>query len=183
MKRLFGAIVVAALLGGTPAAKAGLETFDFTVTATTGPLAGATSTGSFSFDTAIIPTGGGSGNVIRDGLLSSLTFTWNGIAYTAATANTHALMFDATGALVGALFGNNCNSSGCIIVPGFDDWAVGWLGGGTFSSFEYSTPDSRFFEQGTLVISPATAVPEPGTLAVMGAGLAAMAFLRRRAKQ
>ena len=59
-----------------------LITSDFTVTATSGPLKGDVSTGSFTFNSSIIPAGGG---VVLDcGLFTDLSFTWDGIAYAAS---------------------------------------------------------------------------------------------------
>ena len=59
-------------------------TYDFTVTATNGPLSGDVSNGSFTFNSSIIPTGGGV--VAASGLSTDLSFTWDGIAYTASSS-------------------------------------------------------------------------------------------------
>jgi len=56
-----------------------LRTYDFTVTADTGPLRGDVATGSFTFNSKIIPAGGGS--LLEFGLLTDLAFTWNGMFY------------------------------------------------------------------------------------------------------
>ena len=56
-----------------------LTTYDFTVTADTGPLSGDVANGSFSFNTSIIPRGGG--GLPESGLLTDLSFTWNGVTY------------------------------------------------------------------------------------------------------
>jgi hypothetical protein len=59
-------------------------TYDFTVTATNGPLSGDVSNGRFTFNSSIIPTGGGV--VAASGLSTDLSFTWDGIAYTASSS-------------------------------------------------------------------------------------------------
>ncbi len=59
-------------------------TYDFTVTATNGPLSGDVSNGTFTFNSSIIPTGGGV--VAASGLSTDLSFTWDGIAYTASSS-------------------------------------------------------------------------------------------------
>jgi hypothetical protein len=74
-------------------AKASLITYDFTVTATSGPLEGAVAHGTFSYDSSSIVPGNFN---VATGLLTSLSFSWNGVAYTQATANTGFLGFDAS---------------------------------------------------------------------------------------
>ena len=96
--------------------------YTFTVTATSGPLAGTTATGTFSYDTSSIVPGGTNANT---GLLTALNFTWDGITYNQTTANTGFLEFDTTGALTQDLFGNNCFPGGsCAAVPPFEQWLV-----------------------------------------------------------
>jgi len=84
MKKILLTIVVLGLLsaGGVTAAFADTLTVQFTVQATTGSLNGTTASGSFSFDSSIIPVGGK--EIDQVGLLTNLSFTWNGISYTAA---------------------------------------------------------------------------------------------------
>jgi hypothetical protein len=60
-------------------AEAHAVTYAFTVTATDGPLIGTTATGTFTYDTSIVPPGGGS--VGGTNLLTTLNFTWDGITY------------------------------------------------------------------------------------------------------
>jgi hypothetical protein len=54
-----------------------------------------TQSGHFSFDSSIIPVGGG--GLFTTGLLDDLALTWNGVTYDASTANTGDLQFDAAG--------------------------------------------------------------------------------------
>jgi len=96
--------------------------YDFTVNGgLTGPLAGVTSTGSFTINNSIIPSSGG--EVVQKGLLTNLAFTWNGITYSASTANTGFVDFSSSGALDNAVFGNACGV-GCG-VQGPNNWFVG----------------------------------------------------------
>jgi hypothetical protein len=59
-------------------------TYDFAVTANSGPLSGAVASGSFTFNSGIIPAGGGL--VPASGLLTDLSFTWDGVPYTASSS-------------------------------------------------------------------------------------------------
>ena len=60
-------------------AQSNLITYDFTVTAISGPLSGDLANGSFTFSSSIIPAGGGV--VPASGLLTDLSFTWDGVPY------------------------------------------------------------------------------------------------------
>lgn len=59
-------------------------TYDFTITATSGPLSGDIANGSFTFNRSIIPAGGGV--VPATGLLMDLSFTWDGVPYSASSS-------------------------------------------------------------------------------------------------
>jgi hypothetical protein len=59
-------------------------TYDFTVTATSGPLSGEVANGSFTFNSSIIPAGGGV--VPASGLLTDLSFTWDKVPYTLSSS-------------------------------------------------------------------------------------------------
>jgi hypothetical protein len=135
--------------------------YSFSVTATNGPLAGDTENGTFTYDSSSIVPGGENDNT---GLLTALTFTWNGIAYNQTTANTGAIAFDGSGNLTAILFGNNCGAGHCTVGPSTNDWTFG-------DSFLYATPQTTDFFDGTVTLTLVPAVPEPSTLALLGVGI------------
>lgn len=183
---LLRCVIIALAVAASPvAAKAGLITYDFSVTATTGPLAGTSSSGSFSFDSSIIPAGGG--EIDQNPFITALNFTWHGVSYTAATANACQAFFSATGALVGISFSGQNFPGGCGVESGHEAWNVEWLQQSEFFSadffvFTYAVPGHFGDEFGTASLTPAAAVPEPSTLVLFGAGLVALGHLLRRRK-
>ena len=123
-------------------ANASPVTYDFTVTATSGPLSGVTATGSFTFDSSLeVPK-----EFDQTVPLKSLHFTWNGITYSAATANIGNLLFDSSGALKSADFGDHCHG-GCGVAHNTNDW---WVNGG--NHFLYSTPSYQRVGFGTVTL-------------------------------
>jgi hypothetical protein len=177
MRSMFSpALVLCGLIGmlaWVPCACADELTYDFTVTATSGPLSGTVSSGSFSFDSSVIvpagppatscrpstspcpPTGGG---VAGSHLLDALDFTWDSIAYNATTANTGFLNFDSSGNLISFCFGDYAGAGGCAVRAGFEEWDVD---GSEFAPVSGETP-------------------EPGTLVLLGTGLLSVLALGLR---
>ncbi|HEV2199409.1 MAG TPA: PEP-CTERM sorting domain-containing protein [Bryobacteraceae bacterium] len=157
-----------------PGAHATTIFYDFTMTATTGPLSGDTASGTFSYDSSSITPGTVNNST---GLLTSLNITWDGITYTQATANTGGLSFDGGGNLIDALFGTNCSAGSCSVTAGNEQWDVA-VGS---SIFDYTVPsDSQNTFGGTSSFSE---VPEPSTMVLLSAGfggLLALAAIRRR---
>ncbi len=116
--------------------------YKFSVTATSGPLMGVTAVGTFAFDSSIIPVGGA--HVPGAWLLTDLNFTWHGIAYNAATANTGWLDFNSLGYLTGVNFGNNHSAQGTQVDLGQEQWMAS-----TNAAFKYSILDGSDIWDGT----------------------------------
>jgi hypothetical protein len=173
---------------------------NFTVTATSGPLLGTVASGTFAFNSSIIPVGGGQLN--ETGLLTDLTFSWGGIAFDALPgspspfsthANTGSLDFSADGTLTGFFFGNDCAANLCIVSTGANNWDV--IGG--FNSpdgaFTYGSPSTPGVYRGTVTFTtppgPGTPgptpapVPEPATVVLVGAGLISTFAARTRSRK
>lgn len=169
---VFTAIAVAVFVA--PAAEATPINYNFKVDVTSGPLAGTTDNGSFSYDSSSVIPGGNNNPV---GLLTALNFTFNGISYNAGTANTGWLGFGPTGDLTNFIFGTNCAAYSCSVTWGTNQW---WASPGS-SGFGYSTSTSNQFSNGNVIY--ALAVPEPGALGMFGLGTLAIGLfvgLRRR---
>ena len=132
--------------GGTHTASAATVTYDFTVIATDGPLNGSVAPGVFSYDTSSVIAGGGLNSAT--GLLTGLSFTWNGTTFDRTTANTGALEFDAAGNLAYFLFGSDCGAGACNIGQGGNDWVVS---GG---SFQYVYPGTEEYFRGSVSYAP-----------------------------
>lgn len=155
-------------------AEAAPITYDFSVTAISGPLSGTTSTGSFTFDTSSIPAVLPGSNDAT-GLLAALNFTWDGIAYDAGTANTGHLGFDAAGNLIDVLFGTNCGPGPCSIGAGSEEWYVSWQAASS-GTFAYSVAGDPVVFSGTSIVS----VGEPASIALLAFGLGGLGAFRRR---
>ena len=155
-------------------------TYDFTVTAINGPLAGDVSDGSFTFNSSIVPRGPG---ILTGPLLTSVSFTWDGITYNSSTANTGFLGFNSKGTLAEVVFGDFCNGGGCGSGGGSETWFV--EGSAAGNGFAYAVPSSPFDWNGTVSFSPAlsgTSIPEPSTLGLLCLGLSGILLVRRSKK-
>jgi PEP-CTERM motif len=165
MKKKLLVMIAVGLLAGPMAANAVPVTYQFTVSD------GLNSSGFFTYDDSIIPLGGGT--LFQTGLLTDLAFTWNGVAYDETTANTGILSFDSSGGLTFARFGTHCSGGTCSVLPDTPSWSL--TGGFFFSGGDGSVTTYEGLRMGRV-----SSVPEPGTLALFGLGLAGLGFARRR---
>jgi hypothetical protein len=173
-KQVMGTIAAAAMLAMSAAATGSPITYDFTVNATSGPLSGDTASGSFTFDSSTIPSGGGT--VFATGLLTALNFTWDSISYDAVTANTGWLTFNPTGSLTGFVIGNDCTALSCTVIT----FTPGWLAAPGVMGFGYATAAHTPIGFGNVSYSLASAVPEPATFSLLALALACLGITRRR---
>jgi PEP-CTERM motif len=163
-------------LAASNAASASLVAYDFSVTATDGPLSGTTEHGTFSYDSNSIVPGGGQNAAA--GLLTALSFSWNGITYDQTTANTGFLEFGASGELDRAVFGTDC-AAGCIVPVSTNAWAFNLSPPGGPFEFLYTLSGNPGLFDGRVTAALAVPAPEPSTLAILGIGCALVCAARR----
>ena len=150
----------------------------FSVTATSGPLAGVTENGTFTYDSSIILPNG----LINGVSLTHLNFTWNSVTYNETTANTGYLIFDAVGNLLWITFGPACPAlGGCQITYFTNSWWITSGVDGVTGNFVYATPEIDVAKGTAEVFSITTTnIPEPSSLALFSvAGLMLVCAARR----
>jgi hypothetical protein len=165
-------VLIVLLFADRPAAQATSLTFEFDITATSGPLTGISSSGNFSFDDSIIPVGGGT--LLAVGLLTDLQFSWNNINYDETSANTGFIDFDASGTFNNMCFGNSAGPGSCSVAAGTNQWFVVLSSNGS-AGFTYGIIGDSGIGAGT---GTYRSVPEPSTLLLLGAGLVGLAAWR-----
>ena len=184
LRRLLLAALVP--LAFSPGAHAALNAVDFTVSWSAGVDAGTQSVGSFAYDDAIVPLGGGI--IAGADLFSDFDFSFRGVQYDAGALQLVYLNFDAAGALRLFFFGNHCDAvlQFCGVSPYDGDTAKWWVFKSQLShraaGWAPSTLDGAWeISLGTVDASPwASPIPEPQTNALLLGGLAAVALLARR---
>ena len=183
-KTILAGILLLAL--GPMTAQAGLMRVNFTVTATEGPASGQSSTGFFTYDSSIAPSGGG---FVVDPALTELSFLWLGTLYDKTTATWTQGTFDSSGAVTNfALCTNNRDTGGSGCSDG-DPSETGWTlfttsfrytrspGLSTGCTYDPATNPSGCYEGS---VTWELAVPAPATLALLGLGLLGVGYRRRR---
>lgn len=164
------------LLISAASGNAALRTFDFEIQLTTGLHVGEALTGYVTIDDTGVPLG--PPGVNRTDLLTDLSFAYDGTLFDETTANSSFIELNLDESLDTLVFGSNCFLSGCSAPEG--DWIV-ILGGPPTNAWDFAgwrVGDPAFGELGDVSFSQR--IPEPGTLAVVGLGLAGLAALRRR---
>ena len=116
--RILAASLIVAL---ALAAQAEAITYDFTVTGdaanppATGPL---TASGTVSFDSSEL---GAPGSMLSGaGLITQLSFNWNGQRYSILNAGSGSVYTNSSGQFGGIIFGSDCNGASCDPMPSFD---------------------------------------------------------------
>jgi hypothetical protein len=146
--------------------------YDFSVTITTGPLTGDVYDGSFAFDASAITPGAFNP---ATGLLTELSFTFDGVTYNSLTANTGALEFGPSSALTFFIFGTSCDAGGCGVSSVTSEWSAQPGVDGFVYGYGY------YAGVGLGDVSFA-AIPEPSSWSLLGLGLMALAGLRDRTR-
>ena len=169
-------------------AHAVLITVDFSVTGTDPVNNGITASGSFSFDSSIIPAGGGTIQEFGVGLESDLLFVWDGTTWDESNAGVPVLTFDSNGVLTDFLVGG--------APGGFDSIGMNGTGNHPDDFFLYTvTGNNRYARNGdtnsgtlnAYAFSNVTwsvrseSAPEPSAWALLGVGLLGLSMARRRA--
>jgi len=172
---------LAGLLAFLPSvALAGLISFNFEFSSSSGPIIFTDSVGSFQYDDSIVPVGGGKLN--QANLLTDLSVSFGGYSYDETTANTGWLDFFANGSFKEAFFGNNCSGGTCALESGKDNWWIRVGTPGTENIFSYIGYDPEHTQASTtsenmLIVTP---VPEPGALVLLLIGLGALLVQHQR---
>ena len=185
LRRLF--LSSAFLLVATAAAPgAGAEPITVTFTAfpdVRDPVNTGASTGFFTFDSSLIPEGGGS--LVHDTGLGAteINFRWGRTLWTTANADLGSLDFGPSGELLGWTLGDSPGIWSWTYAPAadvVDDIFVNAFTDGT-TRFGYTNAGYQGLLLGELFTgSVPPAIPEPSTILLIGTGLTLLSRARRR---
>lgn len=185
MKSRLLPLAAAAILAAPLGAHAKSITYDFSVDGgPAGPLAKVAASGSFTFDSSIIPAGGGL--VTGTDLLSGLAFTWDGHAYDRSSATTGSLEFNSTGLLNGVNFGTSCDAIGaCDVSSSRIDWDIsGHTPVGSLSAVEflYTVGNGQLYDSFQAHLTAAPEIDPATAASAMTLLLGALAVVRGRSR-
>lgn len=174
-RTVFFALALLSLVVATPA-YAVLITVNFTVTGDPNDSAnaGVSATGSFSFDSSIIPQGGG---IIPPGATTGFNLTWDGTTWTEANASLVTLEFNSSKELIAFnAFGDVAGNLLFTQPFAVDDFRI--LG----PEFVYSREgDTGVTYTGSITWTTTTGdAPEPSAWMLLAAGLPALVGSIRR---
>jgi hypothetical protein len=169
------------------AAHAVLITVNFSVLAdpTDTANAGTTTTGSFSFDSGLIPAGGGTVGPTNGLGANSIDFTWLGTTWNFPNADLWQLSFDAGGDLTFWGLGGLPDSYGGFMADK-SDIQLFTAGGSGSNGTEFGYYSGGQGHMGTITswsVAGTPPVPEPGTLALLFPGLLPLGLMLRRRRK
>lgn len=142
------------------------------------------STGSFTFDSSLIPDGGGS--LLHDTGLGAtqVNFSWGGKLWTTANADLGYLEFGPSGELLGWTLGDTPGIWSWTYAPAAnvvgDIWLNAFPDGTTRFVYTNAGLEGLFLGQLFSGSSAPPVVPEPSTVLLIGTGLTLLARARRR---
>jgi hypothetical protein len=178
----FLAVLAGLSLALAAPAHAVLITVNFTLavdaSSTDLPNAGTSTNGSFTFDSSLIPAGGGS--LSPGPYESSINFTFDGTAWTSANADVYNLQFDSSGNLTAWRLGGA--PGGATNISAFNNADDILFTGGTTMSYAKQGNTTRIFA-GNLtwsVDSGTQTAPEPASWLLLVGGILGVAGVRRR---
>jgi len=160
-------------------AHAVLITVHFTVTgAANDPVnAGVTTNGSFSFDSGVVPVGGGE---VFDPAVSGFNLTWDGTSWTDANASVSYLAFDAGGDLTTMQLHGDPFGGLMLLNPAVDDFGVFNTGGSLVFDYTRDGVDGVGYRGAFSYTVSTGSAPEPASWMLLGAGFLGLAGTVRR---